>query len=376
MRLVSVFLVSCFALAGQALASTVDFSGFESGNRGPALSFEHGLVVETTGGSVIVYGADDPVPGLCAFALNRTCRGDLTIIFFGQVQDLAFTLDPSVPENAVAVTLYDGETIVAEGAIGGGVTAVPANPAPVTRARLSFAGVGLGGSGSGGGSGGSLRAIDYATNTPGLSEIEVLLPNGTDPAERPAQTEGLDFTLAEALDGRRFPRSVRVPGATITVIDSDEIYVYEANAWGAFPASGGVCAIAVPTVFKCVGDFLMAFDTLIRDLSFDALFFKPGDLALVRLFSGDTLITEREIDRAGEVSFFGFAGISHIEILDRTRDPSLDGSGGFAYANFRYSIYDPTPIPLPAGVLTFASGFVLLAGAGLRRSARTQGRRL
>jgi hypothetical protein len=371
-RWVSVFLVFCFGLAGQVFASTVDFAGFENGNRGPALSFENGLVVETTGGSIIVYGADDPVPGLCPFALNRTCRGELSIIFFGPVQGLAFTLDPSIPEDAVAVTLYDGETIVAKGAMGGSVNALPPNPALVTRARLSFAAVGLGG----GGSGGSLRSIAYDTQAPGLSEIDVLLPDEDTPTGRPVQTEVLDFTLAEPLDGRRFPRSVRVPGATITVIDSNEIYVYGANAWGAFPSSGGVCAIAVPTVFKCVGDFLMAFDTLIRDLSFDALFYKPGDLALVRLFSGDTLITEREIDREGEVSFFGFAGISHIEILDLTRDQSRDGTGGFAYANFRYSIYDPTPIPLPASFLTLASGFVLLAGAGLRRSARTQGRRL
>jgi hypothetical protein len=368
-RLVSVFLVFCFGLAGQVFASTVDFAGFETGNTGPALSFEHGLVVETTGGSVIVYGAGDTVPGLCPSAGNRICRGDLSIIFFGQVQGLSFTLDPSIPDNAVALTLFDGETIVAEGLIGGAGGPVSPSAAPVTRARLSFAGVG-----SGGGSGGSLRSIAYDTGAPGLSEIDVLVPDGTLPVAPPLQTEALDFTLAESLDGRRLPRSVRVPGATITVIDSDEIYLFEANAWDAFPATGGVCAIAVSQDFRCVGDFLMVFDTLIRDLSFDALFFKPGDLALVRLFSGDTLITERRIDREQEVSFFGFAGISHIEILDRTRDPSRNGTGGFAYANFRYSIYEPTPVPLPASVLTFASAFMLLAGAGLRRSAGTRGR--
>jgi len=369
-RLVSVFLVFCFGLATQVFASTVDFAGFETGDRGPALSFEHGLVVETTGGSVIVYGADDAVPGLCPYTVNRTCRGDLSIIFFGQVQGLAFVLDPSIPDNAVAVTLYDGETIVAEGLIGGDAAAISQGAAPVTRARLSFAG----GSG-GGGSGGSLRSISYDTASPGLSGIDVLVPDEDTPNEPPLQTEVLDFTLAEPLDGRRFPRSVRVPGATITVIDSDEIYLFEANAFDAFPSTGGVCAIRVSEDFRCVGDFLMAFDTLIRDLSFDALFFKPGDLALVRLFSGDTLINERQIDRDGEVSFFGFAGISHIEILDQTRDPSRNGTGGFAYANFRYSIYEPTPVPLPASALTFASAFMLLTGAGMWRSAGTRGRR-
>jgi hypothetical protein len=367
--LVSVFLVLCFALAGQLFASTVDFAGFDAGDRGPALSFEHGLVVETTGGSVIVYGADDPVPGLCPFAVSRTCRGDLTIIFFGEVRNLAFSLAPSIPETAVAVTLYDGETVVAEGPLGGASAIVP-GAAPVTRARLSFAGVPLGSA-----SGGGLRSIAYDTDAPGLSQIDVLFPDETAPTDGPPQTETLDFTLAEPLDGRRLPRSVRVPGATLSVIDSDEIFLFGANAFDRFPSSGGICAIADSADFKCVGDFLMAFDTLIRDLSFDALFFKPGDLALVRLFSGDTLITEREIDREGEVSFLGFGGISHIEILDRTRDKSSDGTGGFAYANFRYSVYDPTPIPLPTSMLTFASAFMLLVGAGVRRSARTSRRR-
>ncbi len=370
MRLVSVFLVFCFGLATQVFASTVDFAGFETGNRGPALSFEHGLVVETTGGSVIVYGADDPVPGLCPYAANRTCRGDLSIIFFGQVQGLAFVLDPSIPNNAVAVTLYDGETIVAEGRIGGAAATISQGTSPVTRARLGFSGVS-----SGGGSGGSLRSISYDTGSPGLSGIDVLVPEGNAPTVNPLQTEVLDFTLAKPLDSRRFPRSVRVPGATLTVIDSDEIFLFGANAFDAFSSTGGVCAIAVSEDFRCTGDFLMAFDTLIRDLSFDALFFKPGDLALVRLFSGETLLTERQINREGEVSFFGFAGISHIEILDRTRDPGRNGTGGFAYANFRYSIYEPTPVPLPASVLTFASAFMLLAGAGMRRSAGTRGRR-
>lgn len=352
-----------FGLAASVSASTVDFASFTTGDRGPVVAFDHGLVVETTGGSVIVYGPDGPLPGLCPYGRGSACRGDLSIIFFGPVTGLGFTLDPTIPAGAVAVTFYDGDTPVAEVAAGGAAPVTAPDGATVTRARLSFSGAGSGG----GGLGGSLRSAAYDTSAPALSTLDALLPGDETPQGRPVQSELLDFTLAEALDSRRYPRSIRVPGATISVIDSQEIYVYRPLEYD-MPATAGICALRGG--FVCLGDFVMVFDTLIRDLSFDALYYKPGDLALVRLFSGDTLLTERSITGDGEVSFFGFAGISHIEILNRSQSDAK----GFGYANFRYSIYQPAPVPVPAAGLTLATSLALLAGAGAWRSRRTKGR--
>lgn len=360
-RLVIGLAVMLWSLAAAASASTVDFADFSTGNRGTAIGFQHGLVAATAGGSIIVYAPDATLPGACASVGIRPCRAEMSIIFFGPVTNLSFSLDPRIPANAVTLSLYDGTTLVAEGAAGGGTVALPVSGAAgqVTRAVLDFSGI------PSSRAGGSLRSISYDTNAPALADFAPIVPDpGTPPpAVPPIQTEVLDFS--KALGAREGARSIRLPGATVSLTSGDEIFVYRGDEF--LPAPGGFCAL--DEGFNCLGNALVVFDQLIKDLSFETFYFRKGDQALVRLFSGDLLLTERTITSAGLVSFFGFAGISHIQLIDQS---TLE-TRGFAYGNFRYSIYDPIPpVPLPVSALGLLGGIALLAGMGLRRPQRRQ----
>ncbi|MGI1661552.1 hypothetical protein ACRDNQ_04860 [Palleronia sp. KMU-117] len=353
-----------WSLAVAAAASTVDFADFAAGNRGTAIGFQHGLVAATAGGSIIVYAPNATLPGACASAGARACRAEMSIIFFGPVTNLRFSLDPKIPAKAVALTLFDGTRIVAQGTVGGGTVALPVSgtSGQVTRAQLDFSGIPA----TMPRAGGSLRSITYDTSAPPLPGFAPIVPApGTPPpAVPPIQTEFLDFS--KALGIRNGARTIRLPGATVSLTAGDGIFVYRGDEF--MPAPGGFCAL--DEGFNCLGNALVVFDQLIKDLSFETYFFRRGDQALVRLFSGDLLLTERTITSAGLVSFFGFAGISHIQLIDQS---SL-ATRGFAYGNFRYSLYDPyppvPPVPLPAPALGLIAGLAMLAGMGFRRPQR------
>jgi MYXO-CTERM domain-containing protein len=341
-------------------AATVDFATFPSSPWTRAVGFSHGLLAETRGGTIVVYGPGGTIPGACPQSGSRVCRGELTLIFFAPVRNLSFTLDPGVPPSTVTVTLFDGETVVAQGAVGGTAGAVALSNAQVTRARLNFGGI------PASARGGSLRGVSFDTDAPALAGFAPLTP--TSPVTvRPRQPEVLDFARATVPNAR--PRSIRIPGATVTLVNGDELYLY--NGSNFMPAPGGFCAL--DGGFRCLGDAMIVFDQLIQDLSFETYFYKPGDQVLVRLFSGDVVLTERTVAYAGLVSFFGFAGISHIVLIDQSRFDT----GGLAYGNFRYALYDPTPppppIPLPASAAGLLAGLAALAAAGARRNRRKNG---
>lgn len=360
-RLVVGLVVMIWSLAVAASASTVDFADFTTGDRGNAIGFQHGLVAATAGGSIIVYAPGSTLPGACASVGVRPCRAEMTIIFFGPVTNLSFSLDPKIPANAVTLTLFDGTALVAQGTAGGGTVALPLSgtSGQVTRAVLDFSRIPTATPRAGG----SLRSISYDTDAPALAGFAPIVPDpgSPPPAVPPVQTEVLDFSKARgAGDGAR---TIRVPGATVSLTSGDGIFVYRGDEF--LPSPGGFCAL--DEGFNCLGNALVVFDQLIKDLSFETFYFRRGDKALVRLFSGDLLLTERTITSAGLVSFFGFAGISHIQLIDQS---SLS-TRGFAYGNFRYSIYDPLPpIPLPASAFGLFAGIALLAGMGLRRPKR------
>jgi hypothetical protein len=356
-RLLWVTILAIWSVAASVSAATVDFATFPSGSRGTAVGFSHGLLAETTGGTVVVYGPGGTVPGACAQSGSRICRGELSLIFFAPVRNLSFTLDPKIAPTGVTMTLFDGEKVVASGTVGGRSGPVALSAAQVTRATLSFAGI------TASTTGGSLRSISYDTDAPTLQDFAPVIPT-TPVTVRPAQPEVLDFSKATVSGAK--PRTIRIPGATVSLIGGDELYVYRGDEF--MPAPGGFCALA--RGFRCLGDALVVFDQLIRDLSFETFFYKPGDQVLVQLFSGDLLLTQRTVAYAGLVSFFGFAGITHVLLIDQS---SYD-TKGLAYGNFRYAIYDPVPpIPLPASVAGLLAGLAALAAAGARRNRRTNG---
>lgn len=373
-RLVLVAIGLVFVLASGATARTVDFATFPKGDAGPLVAFDHGVLVETTGNTIFVYGSAAQTSGACPRVPIRACRGDLTLIFFGPVTNLRFSFDPAVPRSAVTATLFNGERVIASGGVGGLNTALATGGAQVTRAQLSFAKVPSANTPNGA----ALRSVRYTTSAPTLSQVAAALPPPVTPKVAPRQTRRLDFRSAKP--NRTFPTSVRIPGATVSLIDGSEIYLYGANQFG-MPSTGGFCAI--DGGFACLGDALIVFDRMIKDLSFQTFFYKPGDRALVRLFSGDKLLTQRFLAREGRFAFFGYEGITHIELLDRSRASTK----GMAYGNFRYSLFtppkpappppppppppEPPAVPLPASVLMLGSALALVAGTGaLRRSKR------
>jgi hypothetical protein len=362
-RLVWVTILAIWSAVASVSAATVDFATFPPSPGARAVGFSHGLLAETRGGTIVVYGPGGTVPGACGQSGSRICRGELTLIFFAPVRNLSFTLDPRIPPSAVSLTLFDGETVVAQGAVGGSAGPVALSNAQVTRARLNFSGI------STPGTGGSLRAISFDTDAPALAGFAPIVPAA--PATvRPAQPQVLDFARATVPSSR--PRSIRIPGATVTLLNGDELYLYNGTQY--MPPPGGFCAL--DGGFRCLGDAMVVFDQLIQDLSFETFFYKPGDQVLVRLFSGDVILTERTVAYAGLVSFFGFAGISHIVLIDQSRGDTK----GLAYGNFRYALYDPTPpappvppIPLPASVAGLLAGLAALAVTGARRNRRRNG---
>ena len=357
MRLVWVTILAIWSVAASVSAATVDFATFPTTSNSRAVGFSHGLLAETTGGTVVVYGPGGTVPGACAQSGSRICRGELSLIFFAPVRNLSFTLDPRIPPSTVTVTLFDGGTVVASGAVGGRSGPVALSGAQVTRATLSFAGI------TGSTAGGSLRSISYDSDAPALEDFAPVIPT-TPVSVRPAQPEVLDFSKATVRGAK--PRTIRIPGATVSLLAGDELYVYDGSEY--MPRPGGFCALA--NGFRCLGDAMVVFDQLIKDLSFETYFYKPGDRVLVQLFSGDLLLTERTVAYAGLVSFFGFAGISHVVLIDQ----STYDTRGMAYGNFRYALYDPVPpIPLPASVAGLLAGLAALAVAGARRNRRTNG---
>jgi hypothetical protein len=359
-RFVWVTILAIWSVAASLSAATVDFATFPPSPGARGVGFSHGLLAETSGGTVVVYGPGGTVPGACAQSGSRICRGELSLIFFAPVRNLSFTLDPKIAPTGVTMTLFDGETVVASGTVGGQSGPVALTSAQVTRARLNFSGI------TASTTGGSLRSISYDADAPGLAGFAPIVPT-TPVTVRPAQPEVLDFSKASAPGAR--PRTIRIPGATVTLLGGEELFVYRGNEF--MPAPGGFCAL--DRGFRCLGDAMVVFDQLIRDLSFETFFYKPGDQVLVRLFSGDVVLTERTVAYAGLVSFFGFAGITHIVLIDQS---SFD-TKGLAFGNFRYAIYDPTPpidpIPLPASVLGLLAGLAALAVAGARRNRRTNG---
>jgi hypothetical protein len=359
-RLVWVTILAIWSAVASVSAATVDFATFPPSPGARAVGFSHGLLAETSGGTVVVYGPGGTVPGACAQSGSRICRGELTLIFFAPVRNLSFALDPRILPGTVAVTMFDGETIVAQGAVGGTAGPVALSGAQVTRARLNFSGI------TASTTGGSLRGISFDTDAPALAGFAPVAP-GAPVTVRPAQPEVLDFAQATTPGSR--PRTIRIPGATVSLIAGDELFVYRGDRF--MPPPGGFCAL--DRGFSCLGDAMVVFDQLIQDLSFETYFYKPGDQVLVRLFSGDVILTERTVAYAGLVSFFGFAGISHIVLIDQSRFDTK----GLAYGNFRYALYDPTPppppIPLPASVAGLLAGLAALAVAGARRNRRQNG---
>jgi hypothetical protein len=364
-RFVFVLVLSILSMAASASARTVDFTTLAPGNRGQAVGFEHGLLAETRGGTVVVYGPGGTLPGACPATPSRLCRGELTLIFFAPVRNFTYTLDPRVRADEVVVNLFNGETLVASGAPGAIAGGVSLTAGEINRATLSFSGAAV----SSARPGGSLRAISY---DPGAMAFAPTVPSGPLAAGSlpPVQTRVLDFSQAVANGSS--PRTIRIPGATVSLLSGDGLFLYRGEKY--MPAPGGFCALSQN--FRCLGDAMIVFDQLIQDLSFETYFYDPGDSVLVQLFAGGLLLTERSITYAGLVSFFGFAGITHVVLIDQSRFESA----GMGYGNFRYSLYSPPPppppppppavVPVPASAFGLGAGLLALVAVARRRSAR------
>lgn len=345
-----------FALAcTQAVAATLDFNVFTKGTTNDDLNFPGVAVVQSTHGSLFVYGTGDfgmpDTGGLCGLQADFSCTGGFSLLFIGPVADLTFKGYFATSSDGSLISAYSGDALVGRQLVTGGDSGT---------FTVDFSGTP------------GIDRIDIAS-TPTTADNGIaygdfnfeILPPDAPPLPRVPE-EVLSF---DSLAGGVNAPTIDIGLAIATVTDGESIFVYNSGDFS-FPENGGLCALN--SDFRCMGSFMLEFDTTIFDLMFSAFFAKPTDSMIVSLFLNDLEVYSGQFwGNAGGTILFDFR---HVGLLDRIliEDRSNPGTKGAAYGDFRYNVAVPSPVPVPAPFLLLTGALALL-GLGRRLRNVTAG---
>lgn len=344
-----------FLACSQTVAATLDFSVFPKGATTDTLNFPGVAVVESTHGSLFVYGTGDfgmpDTGGLCGLQADFTCTGGFSLLFIGPVSNLTFKGYFATSSDGSLISAYSGDALLGRQLVSGGSSGTFV---------VDFSGLP------------GIDRIDIAS-TPttadngiayGDFDFEILPPDTPPPLRVPEEVLSFD-SLVGGVNGSTIDIGMAIARTT----DGGGIFVYNSGDFS-FPENGGLCALAAD--FRCMGSFTLEFDSTIFDLMFSAFFAKPTDSMIVSLFLKDLRVYSGQFwgNDSGSILF----DFRHIGLLDRIliEDRSNPSTKGAAYGDFRYNVAVPPPVPAPVPV---PAPFLLLAGAlaflGLGRRSRT-----
>ena len=145
-------------------------------------------------------------------------------------------------------------------------------------------------------------------------------------------------------------------GIATFAITGGTVFAYAPGAFGAFPTSGGLCALSN----GCQTDWTLTLSSAVKDFSFFADFYNPIDTVQVTAFNGATQVGSLTVGANGAYSF-GSTVITRLVF-----DDSSTGAG-FGFGDFSYNL--ATAVPAPATLALVGLGLLAVGATRRRRAA-------
>lgn len=341
---------------GQACAATLDFNFFPSGVAAAPLQFPTAAISESSGGALFVYGTGDfGMPargGVCALQTEFSCTGDVSLLFIGPVSNLTFKGFYGEVADRATISAYSGDELLAfllvSGNADGQVDVDFGGISGITRVQIE-----------------NLSGLDGKGIAYGDFNFDVDPPGTPPPSPLPPVRLNFDSLPRGVNKGL-----INLGNAILAEASGGEIFVYRTADYD-MPQNGGFCALQAD--FSCTGNFLLEFTVPVSNLIFSGFFAKITDSAFVSLFDGDMLVYAGLFlgNSAGTIrfDFRDIDRLTRILIEDRS-DPE---TGGIAYGDFRYDLYESpiAPVPVPVSLLLLIVALISLRLVAQRRTIKS-----